>query len=134
MQQVAEAYGATGISLVDASGLAASNKISPAALTTLLRAAATSGKAELRELVYSLPVAGYNGTLMTRLASDQTLGLVRAKTGSLSGVATLTGMTLTEDGRLIAFSIFAAQPDGALAPHKQTIDQAVTALRGCGCR
>ncbi|MGO2480278.1 D-alanyl-D-alanine carboxypeptidase/D-alanyl-D-alanine-endopeptidase [Glutamicibacter ardleyensis] len=134
VQQVAEAYGTTGISLVDASGLAASNKISPAALTTLLRAAATSGKAELRELVYSLPVAGYNGTLMTRLASDQTLGLVRAKTGSLSGVATLTGMTLTEDGRLIAFSIFAAQPDGALAPHKQTIDQAVTALRGCGCR
>ncbi|HAY42832.1 MAG TPA: hypothetical protein DCY59_04460 [Micrococcaceae bacterium] len=68
------------------------------------------------------------------MASEQTLGLVRAKTGSLSGVATLTGMTLTEDGRLIAFSIFAAQPHGALAPHKQTIDQAVTALRGCGCR
>lgn len=134
VQQVAEAYGAKDIALTDTSGLAASNKISPAALTTLLRAAATSGKPELRELVYSLPVAGYNGTLMTRLTDAQTRGLVRAKTGSLSGVATLTGMTLTEDGRLIAFSIFAAQPDGSLAPHKPTIDQAVTALRGCGCR
>ncbi|PRA10185.1 D-alanyl-D-alanine carboxypeptidase [Arthrobacter sp. MYb211] len=134
VQQVAQTYGATGISLVDTSGLAAANQISPAALTTLLRAAATSGKPELRELVYSLPVAGYNGTLMNRLDAAATLGLVRAKTGSLTGVATLTGMTLTEDGRLIAFSIFAAQPNGALAPHKPTIDQAVTALRGCGCR
>ena len=127
-------HGAQGAALSDASGLAAVNQISPAALTAVLRSAATSGKAGMRELIYSLPVAGYNGTLMQRLGADATLGMVRAKTGSLTGVATLTGMTLTEDGRLLAFSIFANQPDGTLAPHKPIIDQAVTAIRGCGCR
>ncbi|WP_313814746.1 D-alanyl-D-alanine carboxypeptidase/D-alanyl-D-alanine-endopeptidase [Glutamicibacter sp.] len=131
---VAAEHGAQGVALSDTSGLAAVNKISPAALTSILRSAATSDKAGLRELVYSLPVAGYNGTLMQRLGGDQTLGMVRAKTGSLSGVATLTGMTMTQDGRLLAFSIFANQPNGSLAPHKPTIDQAVTAIRGCGCR
>ncbi|WIV44114.1 D-alanyl-D-alanine carboxypeptidase/D-alanyl-D-alanine endopeptidase [Glutamicibacter nicotianae] len=131
---VAAEHGASGLSLVDASGLAAKNQISPAALTAVLRSAATSGKPELRELVYSLPVSGYNGTLMHRLDGAATLGLVRAKTGSLTGVATLTGMTMTEDGRLLAFSIYANQPNGALAPHKPTIDSAVTAIRGCGCR
>lgn len=132
--KVAESYGATGIKLVDTSGLAASNEISPAALTAALRGAATSGKAPLRELVYSLPVAGYNGTLMQRLTGDLTRGFVHAKTGSLTGVATLTGMTVTAEGRLVAFSIFASQPNGTLAPHKPTIDQAVTAIRGCGCQ
>ena len=130
---VAGEQGAEGVSLSDASGLAAVNQISPAALTTMLRSAATSPKPGLRELVYSLPVAGYNGTLMQRLGGDSTRGLVRAKTGSLSGVATLTGMTTTQDGRLLAFSIFANQPNGSLAPHKPTIDQAVAAIRGCGC-
>ncbi|KSU65165.1 D-alanyl-D-alanine carboxypeptidase/D-alanyl-D-alanine endopeptidase [Arthrobacter sp. NIO-1057] len=131
---VAGEHGAEGVQLVDTSGLAAQNKISPAALTTVLRAAATSNKPELRELVYSLPVAGYNGTLMKRLGQQSTLGLVRAKTGSLTGVATLTGMTITQDGRLLAFSIFAHQPGGTLAPHKPIIDSAVTAIRGCGCQ
>ncbi|MGV2855980.1 D-alanyl-D-alanine carboxypeptidase/D-alanyl-D-alanine-endopeptidase [Glutamicibacter sp. AGC13] len=131
---VAQAHGAAGHTLVDTSGLAARNRISPAALTAVLRSAATSKKPELREVVYSLPVAGYNGTLMNRLGGAGTLGLVRAKTGSLTGVATLTGMTMTEDGRLLAFSIYADQPNGTLAPHKPTIDSAVTAIRGCGCR
>lgn len=131
---VVQEHGAENVHLSDASGLAAVNKISPAALTSVLRSEATSDKAGLRELVYSLPVAGYNGTLMQRLGGDSTLGMVRAKTGSLSGVATLTGMTMTDDGRLLAFSIFANQPSGGLAPHKPTIDQAVTAIRGCGCR
>ncbi|ALG27619.1 hypothetical protein AOZ07_00415 [Glutamicibacter halophytocola] len=131
---VASEHGAEGADLADTSGLAAQDKISPAALTAVLRAAATSPKPELRELVYSLPVAGYNGTLMKRLGQPSTLGLVRAKTGSLTGVATLTGMTITQDGRLLAFSIFAHQPGGALAPHKPIIDSAVAAIRGCGCQ
>lgn len=131
---VAQEHGANDVTLFDTSGLASKNQVSPAALTTVLSSAATSDKPELRELVYSLPVAGYNGTLMNRLGASTTLGLVRAKTGSLNGVATLSGMTMTEDGRLLAFSIFASQPGDVLAPHKPTIDSAVTAIRGCGCR
>jgi len=131
---VAAEHGAEGAELLDTSGLAAGNKVSPATLTAVLRAAATSPKPELRELLYSLPVAGYSGTLMQRLGQDTTLGLVHAKTGSLTGVATLTGMTTTQDGRLLVFSIFAHQSNGTLAPHKPTIDSAVAAIRGCGCQ
>lgn len=132
--EVAAEHDAQGAELLDTSGLAAGNKISPATLTAVLRAAATSPKPELRELIYSLPVAGYSGTLMHRLGQDSTLGLVHAKTGSLTGVATLTGMTTTQDGRLLVFSIFAHQSNGTLAPHKPTIDSAVAAIRGCGCQ
>ncbi|WP_421014624.1 D-alanyl-D-alanine carboxypeptidase, partial [Glutamicibacter creatinolyticus] len=65
----------------------------------LLHAASHSPDAGLRELAYWLPVAGYSGTLADRLGTADTRGLIRAKTGSLSGVATLTGVTLTSDGR-----------------------------------
>ena len=131
--KVAEKFDAKGLELEDTSGLAAKDRISPAALTALLRGAADSPKAELRELAYSLPVAGYTGTLMTRLGQDATAGLVRAKTGSLAGVATLTGLTVTADGRQLAFSIFVNQPGGPVAPHKPVIDQAAAAIHGCGC-
>lgn len=134
VQQVAERLGAQGMELADASGLAASNKVPPAALTGLLHAASHSPDAGLRELAYWLPVAGYSGTLADRLGTADTRGLIRAKTGSLSGVATLTGVTLTSDGRPVAFSIFAHHPGGGLAPHKPTLDAAVRALHACGCR
>ena len=134
VQSKAEQFGAEGLQLLDTSGLASGNRVPPAALTSLLRAAATSDKPELRELAYSLPISGYSGTMATRLAKEEDRGLVRAKTGSLMGVATLSGLTVTADGRAVAFSIFSFDPDGQLAPHRPTIDQAVSALHACGCR
>lgn len=134
VQSVAEKFGAGNLELLDTSGLASGNRVPPADLATLLAAAATSGKPELRELAYSLPISGYSGTMASRLDQDADRGLVRAKTGSLMGVATLSGVTVTAGGRAVAFSIFSFNPDGELAPHRPTIDQAVGTLHACGCR
>jgi D-alanyl-D-alanine carboxypeptidase/D-alanyl-D-alanine-endopeptidase (penicillin-binding protein 4) len=124
----------TGMSLSDTSGLSAANRVSPGQLAGTLRAAAASTEPDLRDLNYLLPIAGATGTLTGRLEGDATRGLVRAKTGSLSGVATLTGTVVTRDGRLLAFSFFAHDVPGSLAPARAVLDRAASALAGCGCR
>lgn len=124
----------TGMRLVDTSGLAETNRVSPRTLARALEYAATSEHASLRNLSYSLPVAGATGTLSTRLAAPGTRGTVRAKTGSLREVSSLSGLTVSKDGRVLAFSFFVHTDDKAIAPHKQVLDAAAAALTGCGCR
>jgi serine-type D-Ala-D-Ala carboxypeptidase/endopeptidase (penicillin-binding protein 4) len=53
----------------------------------------------------SLPVAGIDGTLSSRMASTSASGNIFAKTGTLNGVSCLSGYAKTKDGELIAFSI-----------------------------
>ncbi|GER22893.1 D-alanyl-D-alanine carboxypeptidase/D-alanyl-D-alanine-endopeptidase [Zafaria cholistanensis] len=138
-EAVKEAVGRLGVDtaglvLADTSGLAAANQVSPEQLAATLRAAASSEKPALRELSYLLPVAGATGTLGDRLTGAATSGTVRAKTGSLTGVATLTGYAVTSEGRVLAFSFFAQGVPAPLAPARATLDAAATVLSGCGCR
>lgn len=53
----------------------------------------------------SLPVAGRDGTLCSRMCSSSATAKVNAKTGTLSGVSTLSGYTRTLDGEPLAFSM-----------------------------
>ncbi|HEY6953456.1 MAG TPA: D-alanyl-D-alanine carboxypeptidase, partial [Bacteroidota bacterium] len=53
----------------------------------------------------SLPVAGVDGTLQYRMAGTAAAGNLRAKTGTLSGVSTISGYVTTRDGELLAFSV-----------------------------
>lgn len=122
------------MALVDTSGLAHSNRVSPLTLASALGYAATSEHASLRNLGYWLPVAGATGTMSNRLGAQSTRGIVRAKTGSLLEVSSLSGLTVSRDGRALAFSFFVHTTDGAIAPHKHVLDTAAAALTGCGCR
>ena len=138
-QAVREAVGRLGVdtvgmSLADTSGLSDANRVSPAQLVATLRAAGASNNPDLRDLTYLLPVAGATGTLSGRLDGDSTQGLVRAKTGTLTGLVTLTGTVVTADGRLLAFSFFARDIPGSLGPARAALDRAATVLAGCGCR
>jgi serine-type D-Ala-D-Ala carboxypeptidase/endopeptidase (penicillin-binding protein 4) len=53
----------------------------------------------------SLPAAGVDGTLSSRMTSTSAAGNVFAKTGTLNGVSCLSGYAKTKDGELLAFSI-----------------------------
>jgi D-alanyl-D-alanine carboxypeptidase/D-alanyl-D-alanine-endopeptidase (penicillin-binding protein 4) len=75
-----------GVATVDGSGLDRSDRITCALLQQVL---ATAGEGS--ELDRGLPVAGRNGTLYRRFLGTPAAGKVRAKTGSLQGVAALTG-------------------------------------------
>jgi D-alanyl-D-alanine carboxypeptidase/D-alanyl-D-alanine-endopeptidase (penicillin-binding protein 4) len=125
-----------GAGMVDGSGLAASDRVSPAALTALLRLLAGSAHPRLHDVLAGLPVGAWSGTLADRYVpgtgSSAAAGAVRAKTGTLTGVSSLAGVVHDSSGRLLAFAFIAdrapstAAADGAL-------DRVVAALAGCGC-
>jgi D-alanyl-D-alanine carboxypeptidase/D-alanyl-D-alanine-endopeptidase (penicillin-binding protein 4) len=60
--------------------------------------------------------------------------VVRAKTGTLSGVSALAGIAVDADGRLLAFSFIADETNKEFAAPSQTaLDQVAAAVAGCGC-
>ena len=59
-------------------------------------------------------------------------GVVRAKTGTLSGVNTMAGVLTTADGRLLVFAIMASGSPGAV-PGRAALDKVAAKLVSCGC-
>ncbi|MFE9010844.1 D-alanyl-D-alanine carboxypeptidase/D-alanyl-D-alanine endopeptidase [Streptomyces cyaneofuscatus] len=122
-----------GARLADGSGLDREGRVTPALLTTLLARAADPERPGLRPVLTGLPVAGFTGTLSTRYqdGTDTTgaTGLIRAKTGTLSGVNALSGTVVDPQGRLLAFAFLAA---GSTAPGdaEAALDTLAAALTG----
>ncbi|MET9348178.1 D-alanyl-D-alanine carboxypeptidase/D-alanyl-D-alanine endopeptidase [Streptomyces termitum] len=99
-----------GARFADGSGLDRRDRVSAALLTALLTRAADPAHPELRPLLTGLPVGGFTGTLAGRYGQAPAgAGLVRAKTGTLTGVNTLAGTVATTDGRLLAFAFLAGR-------------------------
>ncbi|MET9393283.1 D-alanyl-D-alanine carboxypeptidase/D-alanyl-D-alanine-endopeptidase [Streptomyces sp. NPDC006624] len=123
-----------GAAFKDGSGLNRADRMTPALLTALLAKAADPAHPELRPALTGLPVAGFTGTLTTRY-TDGAAGVVRAKTGSLSGVNTLAGTVVDHDGRLLAFAFMSTDtPPGTEAATRKALDKLATTLADCGCR
>ncbi|MFD3913563.1 D-alanyl-D-alanine carboxypeptidase/D-alanyl-D-alanine-endopeptidase [Streptomyces sp. NPDC058603] len=98
----------TGARFADGSGLNRQGRVSAALLTALLARAADPARPELRPVLTGLPVAGFNGTLRGRYAdAGPAAGLIRAKTGTLTGVNALAGTVVDARGRLLAFAFMA---------------------------
>ena len=53
----------------------------------------------------ALPIAGEDGTLSKRMKGKYTMGNVRAKTGTLTGISSLAGYCTAPDGHELAFCI-----------------------------
>ncbi len=89
------------IHLVDGSGLAPANRVSPAALVASIEfaRAAPWGPAFFE----SLPEAGSRG--FRRMRGTAAAGNLRAKTGTIADVSALTGIVRTAGGEELAFSI-----------------------------
>ncbi|WP_306211161.1 D-alanyl-D-alanine carboxypeptidase/D-alanyl-D-alanine endopeptidase [Actinoplanes sp. RD1] len=121
--------------LYDASGLSRHNGISPELLTDVLSLAASGKNPQVSSMLGGLPVAGWSGTLRTRFATPEPnqagQGIVRAKTGSLSGVNTMAGQLMTRDGRLLLFAFMATGANAIEA--RAALDKLATTLVSCGC-
>jgi serine-type D-Ala-D-Ala carboxypeptidase/endopeptidase (penicillin-binding protein 4) len=92
---------------VDGSGLSRSNRAEPLALVNLLDG--MSATAESQTFYNSLSVAGINGTLRNRLKDSLVMGKVAAKTGTLTGVRTLSGYLSNPNYGTMVFSIMLEQ-------------------------
>jgi D-alanyl-D-alanine carboxypeptidase/D-alanyl-D-alanine-endopeptidase (penicillin-binding protein 4) len=120
--------------LVDSSGLSVNDRLTALTLDGVVNAAAGDETPVLRPLLDLLPIAGGSGTLSNRfLDTDAGLaaaGLLRAKTGSLTGTNALAGIVTDAGGRVLTFSLISnnAGPTGRTA-----IDALAATLRGCGC-
>ncbi len=87
----------------DGSGLSRSDLISPEAIVSILEAMRRSPNFQV--FFESLPIAGVDGTIRTRMRDTPAQGNLRAKTGTLSMVRSLSGYVRTADGRLLEFSV-----------------------------
>ena len=93
----------TEFALSDGSGLAASNLVSPLAFTQILRFIRHHPRFETFRA--GLPHSGERGSLRNRFVGTPLEGKVRAKTGSISRVNTLSGYIELPAGRVLTFSV-----------------------------
>ncbi len=124
----------SGMELADASGLSGRNEVAPITIAEVLsdvvreeRWSAISG---------GLAVAGVSGTLADRFATRATSagrGVVRAKTGTLTGVGALAGTVLDSDERPLVFVVLANRVRSQ-AQARDTMDRIASKLAECGCR
>ncbi len=89
--------------LADGSGMSRYNAIAPAALARLLRR--TWQLPDFRLFRDGLPVSSVDGTLSRRFRSTAASRVVRAKTGSMSGVRAIAGFVEDGDGETLIFSL-----------------------------
>ena len=105
--------------LYDGSGLSPSNKLSTHNLMTVLQEA--SVHPSFSALIQSLPLAGYSGALENWLRGTSSEGLLRAKSGYLSGASGYAGYTTMQNGNLAAFVILANDYQGTPAAMRNSM-------------
>lgn len=91
--------------IVDGSGVSHYNLVSVELLNEILRYMQQYHAKLFNVLYESFPIAGVDGTLDTRMMEGRAYNNVHAKTGTLSGVSSLSGYLTSKSGDLISFSI-----------------------------
>ncbi len=92
------------IHVADGSGLSLYNYVTPDMEVQLLRYAAKKPEI-IEKFLPSLPVAGVDGTLKSRMKGTKAQGNVQAKTGTVTGVSALAGYCTAANGHRLCFSI-----------------------------
>ncbi len=133
-------FDTSGAELVDASGMSTENQVPARLLGAVLSAAAAPAQGALdtqflRPILSGLPVAGGDGTLDDRFApageASSGRGVVRAKTGSLTGVSSLAGVVTDSDGKLLVFALMSnGESPGTVRPLH---DAMAAEMSRCGC-
>ncbi len=88
----------------DGSGLSRHDRLDAETLVEVLQLAASPDEPDLRSVLTGLPVAAYDGSLGYRFEDSPARGLVRAKTGTLTGTSALAGITTDARGQALVFA------------------------------
>ncbi|MDR7087949.1 D-alanyl-D-alanine carboxypeptidase/D-alanyl-D-alanine-endopeptidase (penicillin-binding protein 4) [Aeromicrobium panaciterrae] len=123
----------TGLRLFDGSGLSRNDRVSPTTLAQTVLAA--NANLSTSTLLSSLPVSGFDGTLTDRFSkSKRAYGLVRAKTGTLTGVHSLAGYAVEATGLPVIFALMSdGTPKIDLASAEAALDRVAAAIAACSC-
>lgn len=109
---------------IDGSGLSHDNLITPQDFVWLLRKMHQEGR--LERLKVLLPTGG-TGTLRNFYHEDR--GYIFAKTGTLSSCASLSGYLITQQGKLLYFSLIANNLAQGAGPARSAYQQFLHAVR-----
>lgn len=112
--------------LVDGSGLSRRNLVTPEAFVETLRGMAKTPAGSVYRA--SLPVTGKSGTLKDRFQNTSAEGIVQAKTGTLTGVVSLSGYVNSPKYEPLVFSIIVNQSEQPTTVVRQAIDEIVVLL------
>jgi D-alanyl-D-alanine carboxypeptidase/D-alanyl-D-alanine-endopeptidase (penicillin-binding protein 4) len=105
MERQLTAWGidSTEFAVRDGSGMSRHDFVTP---RLLIRVLDTMRRAPTFDIWYaSLPIAGVDGTLATRMRGTAAQGNVHAKTGTVDKARSLSGYLTTADGRMLMFSL-----------------------------
>ncbi|MDQ3243284.1 MAG: D-alanyl-D-alanine carboxypeptidase/D-alanyl-D-alanine-endopeptidase [Gemmatimonadota bacterium] len=92
-----------GFFVYDGSGLSRHNLVSPETIVRTL--VGISRDTAFAVFLDALPVAGVDGTLRTRMVGTSAASNMRAKTGTIEFVRSLSGFITTADGERLVFSM-----------------------------
>lgn len=113
--------------LVDGSGLSRMDLVTPAGVVRLLRYMARGPNADAWKAI--LPIAGEDGTLEHRFLHDPAArGDLRAKTGSLSHVNSLSGYVRARNGDQLVFSLLSNNVNRPSSQVRHALDQMANLL------
>jgi D-alanyl-D-alanine carboxypeptidase/D-alanyl-D-alanine-endopeptidase (penicillin-binding protein 4) len=90
----------------DGSGLSRYNYLAASTVTAVLEHEYKDDR-HRDAFVATLPIAGKDGSIATRMRRTRAEGNAVAKTGSISNVRALSGYVRTRDGEMLVFSILA---------------------------
>jgi D-alanyl-D-alanine carboxypeptidase/D-alanyl-D-alanine-endopeptidase (penicillin-binding protein 4) len=125
-----------GVVIHDGSGLSRHDRLPVRTLLAVLAASADAAHPELSGVLEGLPVAGFSGSLTSRFetGADAALGFVRAKTGTLTGVHGLAGITVgPDDAPLLFVAIVDRVAERNALFARARLDRITAALAACRC-
>lgn len=123
VRQVLQSFGidSTSYLQVDGSGVSHYNLVYADLFIKILQG--MYNQKNIFDLFYtSLPNAGIDGSLEDRMKNSPAQNNLHAKTGTISGVTTLSGYVRTQDSELLAFSILIQNFIGSNKPYRAVQD------------
>ncbi|VEB37774.1 D-alanyl-D-alanine carboxypeptidase/D-alanyl-D -alanine-endopeptidase [Legionella sainthelensi] len=116
----------TNAILTDGSGLSRYSLVTPEQTISLLKFLYQRFPLSY-EYIAALPISGRDGTLQKRFHIPSQQGFVRAKTGTMVGINSLSGYLYAANGHTLAFALYVnRQPGKASGPGRPVLDALCT--------